>query len=219
MKNRCPRCGEKLSLLYLKQTCPKCGANLLYCDFEKRLEEDHAEAMRQEALATEFLDRLKLSSVKGPVQIIRLAALLLPILLTLLPVFKTNAGANLSLLSFVMGLVGGSLSLGQIKGDPACLYPFVFTAAVILTSLAAAIASLFSTDRAALVRNILFSAAGLAAGLVLTALSRANGASVRAGAVLILLDFALQIFLHKSADRKIRAKTAEKQADPHGAAG
>ena len=26
MDNKCPKCGEKLSVFYLKETCPKCGA-------------------------------------------------------------------------------------------------------------------------------------------------------------------------------------------------
>lgn len=54
MDNKCPKCGKKLSFLYIKQNCPDCGCDLLYYDMDKRLEED---AIKAEA-EFETLNRL-----------------------------------------------------------------------------------------------------------------------------------------------------------------
>ena len=47
MDNKCPKCGEKLSFFYMKQTCPKCGVNLLYYGIEDRLAEDAEKAKKE----------------------------------------------------------------------------------------------------------------------------------------------------------------------------
>ena len=44
---RCPKCGERLSFFYLKQTCPGCGADLLRYDMEGRLERDAERAAKE----------------------------------------------------------------------------------------------------------------------------------------------------------------------------
>lgn len=44
MDNKCPKCGKKLSIFYLKQNCPECGCNIMYYDMEKRLVEDSVKA-------------------------------------------------------------------------------------------------------------------------------------------------------------------------------
>ena len=44
MNNKCPKCGKKLSLLYLKQNCPECGCDLLNYDREASLERDAEKA-------------------------------------------------------------------------------------------------------------------------------------------------------------------------------
>lgn len=44
MDNKCPKCGKKLSIFYLKQNCPECGCNIMYYDMEKRLEVDSVKA-------------------------------------------------------------------------------------------------------------------------------------------------------------------------------
>lgn len=47
MDNKCPKCGEKLSVFYMKQTCPRCGANLLYYGIEERLAADAKKAQNE----------------------------------------------------------------------------------------------------------------------------------------------------------------------------
>lgn len=47
MENKCPKCGKKLSLFYVKQECDNCGCNLLYYDMENRLEQDARQAKEE----------------------------------------------------------------------------------------------------------------------------------------------------------------------------
>lgn len=49
MDNQCPKCGEKLKLLYFKPECPKCGCNIMYYNMESRLEAD-AKAVEEESI-------------------------------------------------------------------------------------------------------------------------------------------------------------------------
>ena len=47
MDNKCPKCGYKLSIFYLKPICPKCGCNIMYYNMESRLEEDAITAEKE----------------------------------------------------------------------------------------------------------------------------------------------------------------------------
>ena len=44
MDNKCPKCGKKLSLFYIKPECPECGCDINYYDYENRLEKDAEKA-------------------------------------------------------------------------------------------------------------------------------------------------------------------------------
>lgn len=59
MDNRCPKCGEKLKIFYLKPICPKCGCNIMYYNMDARLEEDSVKAEKEwsnlEKLLPKFL--------------------------------------------------------------------------------------------------------------------------------------------------------------------
>ena len=37
MENKCPKCGAKLSVFYLKPECPKCGCNIMNYNMEDSL--------------------------------------------------------------------------------------------------------------------------------------------------------------------------------------
>lgn len=51
---KCPNCNRMLSPLYFGTTCKNCGADLLYYNFDERLERDALKAAAQE----EKVDRL-----------------------------------------------------------------------------------------------------------------------------------------------------------------
>lgn len=57
MDNKCPKCGQKLGLFYMKQNCPNCGVNIMYYNMEERLEEDAAKAEAEYARFDEFIEK------------------------------------------------------------------------------------------------------------------------------------------------------------------
>ncbi|MGN0443292.1 MAG: hypothetical protein ACI4F5_01590 [Acutalibacteraceae bacterium] len=68
MDNKCPKCGEKLSIFYLKETCPHCGANIMYYNMDKRLEEDAAKAEAEYEKLSQFLDKITPKFIKKRMQ-------------------------------------------------------------------------------------------------------------------------------------------------------
>ena len=62
MSNKCPKCNEKLSPLYMKQNCPKCNTNLVYYNLDKRLEADHIQAMKEQETVDCVLNNIKTSA-------------------------------------------------------------------------------------------------------------------------------------------------------------
>lgn len=62
--DKCPKCGKKLSMFYVKQNCPDCGCDLLYYDMDKRLEEDAAQAEKEFEALEKFLDKVTPSFIK-----------------------------------------------------------------------------------------------------------------------------------------------------------
>lgn len=58
MDNKCPKCGEKLSLFYLKENCPKCGVNIMYYDMDRRLEEDAKKADEEYEKLGAFIEKV-----------------------------------------------------------------------------------------------------------------------------------------------------------------
>ena len=55
MENKCPKCGAKLSVFYLKPECPKCGCNIMNYNMEERLEADADKAEAEWAKAEKLL--------------------------------------------------------------------------------------------------------------------------------------------------------------------
>ncbi|MBQ7295865.1 MAG: hypothetical protein IJW86_06695 [Clostridia bacterium] len=58
MDNKCPKCGSKLSVLYIKQNCPECGCDLLYYNMEENLEKDAEQAEKEFEALAKFLDKV-----------------------------------------------------------------------------------------------------------------------------------------------------------------
>lgn len=209
MSNKCPKCGEKLSVFYLKQTCPKCGANLMYYDLDKRLEADHEKAMREQEAVDKFIYKLKLSSVGGAAQIIRLVLFFSPLLCMLLPMFVTADGFKVSLLSIIMGIVSSELPIDRLMSDMLYLFPAAVMICVIVFSLAVIISSLFSTGKRAFIRNMLFSLLNAAVFIAVTVLAVKNGAVISYGIYAVAVVYALEFLMHVIVNNKIKAKLNE----------
>ncbi len=57
MDNKCPKCGKKLSLFYIKPECPECGCDINYYDYENRLEKDAEQAEKEFQWVEEKLNK------------------------------------------------------------------------------------------------------------------------------------------------------------------
>lgn len=61
MENKCPKCGKKLSLFYIRQNCSRCGCDLLNYNREEALERDAEKAeeefARLDAVLSKFIKK------------------------------------------------------------------------------------------------------------------------------------------------------------------
>lgn len=64
MDNKCPKCGKKLSIFYLKEECPECGTNILYYDMENRLEKDAENAEAEYERLYALIDKIAPKFIK-----------------------------------------------------------------------------------------------------------------------------------------------------------
>lgn len=59
MDNKCPKCGKKLSIFYVRQNCPGCGCNIMYYNMEKRLDKDAQKAEKEWGKVQKTLGKIK----------------------------------------------------------------------------------------------------------------------------------------------------------------
>ncbi len=210
MSNNCPKCNEKLSPFYMKQTCPKCNTNLVYYDLDKRLQEDHERAMREQAAVDKVLNNIKTSAFGGKEQIFRFVMMFSPLLWMCLPMFTVkdfglnegNEDSNITLISIIMDIINGTLSFDDIFSKGEYLTSVITMVCIILFSLAVIVSSLFSVGEKALKRNMIFSTINFVVliGCVLWSLV---SCSISIGVIIIILTYILEFFLHKKIDKKL----------------
>ncbi len=70
MENKCPKCGKKLSVFYIKETCSDCGCNLMYYNMEKRLAEDEAKAEAEYKKLDDFITKVKSKFQKNKQEVV-----------------------------------------------------------------------------------------------------------------------------------------------------
>ena len=212
LNNKCPNCGESLSVFYLKQNCPKCNTNLLYYDLENRLEQDRIKAEKEVNAVNAFLYRLKLSSVCGVWQIIRLVLFFTPLLWMLLPVFtlkQSNSSFTFTLQGLIIGFVKGELQFDAVLNDKNYLLPLLTMVFIIIFSLAVIISSLFSCGKKSLVRNIIFSIINLAVLSVMTYLCVSSGLKIGTGLYIIFAEYIITFAMHYVCNTKIKLRIEE----------
>lgn len=210
--NKCPNCGEKLSPFYLKQECPKCKANLLYFRLEDRLEQDRIKAEKEVNAVNAFLYRLKLSSVGGVWQIVRLVLFFTPLLWMLLPVFTLNQGNSsftFTLQGLIIGFIKGELQFDAVLNNKLYLLPLLTMVFVIVFSLAVIISSLFSCGKKSLIRNIILSAVNLAVLSVMTYLCVSSGLKIGTGLYIIFAEYIITFAMHYVCNTKIKLRIEE----------
>ncbi len=81
----CPKCKQKISLLYLKQNCPHCDVNLRFYNFEENFYRDAKKAELSVARINMFIAHIKASFIGSRLTVARLCVMLLPIVSFLVP--------------------------------------------------------------------------------------------------------------------------------------
>lgn len=197
--SNCPKCNEKLSPFYMKQTCPKCDTNLVYYDLDKRLQADHEKAMREQAAVDRVLNNIKTSAFGGKLQIFRFILMFSPLLWMCLPMFKANDGEYITLISVIMGIINGGIPFD----NPSYLFPVITMVCIILFSLVVIISTLFSVGENAFKRNAILSTLNSVVLLTCMTLSVINGAHLKIGFAAVVFVYCCEFNLHKLVDRKI----------------
>ena len=199
--SNCPKCNEKLSPFYLKQNCPHCGANLMYYDFENRLQQDAEKVARESENFARIVSGIKRSSIGSAAAIIRLVSFFLPVVALLLPIFKMDFG-NVTVITILKSAMGGTDGFVWYAATILCLVDF---AAVIVCSLASLIASLFSFAKNGLKRNVIVSALGiiLFAGLYIAVIASDAEVNIAYGFFLIPILQIITVALHFAVNNKI----------------
>lgn len=147
--SECPKCKQKIGLLYLKQNCPHCGVNLRFYNFENNFYRDAKKAELSVAKINIFIAHLKASFIGSKLTVARLCVMLLPVVSFLVPYGKAvfsqpflNGSVSLS----AMGLYGAyeegylpyilSMTGGAVNGKAFTLLACAL-AAFLLSALAA----------------------------------------------------------------------------------
>ncbi len=186
MNNTCPKCGAKISPFYMKENCPHCNVNLLYYNLDKRLMEDEANAKKEVDADNHFVDMIKRGTVASPTLIIRLVLFFTPLASMCLPMYD-----GISLISLIIGLIKGSLTINEI------LMPLVSMALVIVLSLAVIISSLFSATKNGFVRNIIFSVMNLAVFIIIGVIIGSMGVGWYVTLCILIAEMILHIACQK----------------------
>lgn len=204
--SNCPKCNEKLSSFYFKQTCPKCGANLLYYNFEDNLKQDAQLADREWGAVDKLLSGIKASAIGSPIAVLRTISYFVSVLLLLVPCYVVQGlpVEKISLLSLIKMLVSGDLQFGTILSDKAVLLCFCAFVGVILIGLVSLVLSLFSYTKNGLKRNMALTLIDIAVFLVITlVINFSTGASISViGCLLVMASMFFTLALHKIVDNK-----------------
>lgn len=202
--SNCPKCDKKIGAFYFKQSCPHCGANLMYYDFDNRLKEDAAKAEEEWAAVGKLTDGIKKSAIGSLPAILRLLSFFVPVVALLMPTFKFNA-TNLTLVSIIKQVISSS---SDVFGNKALLLCLICFALAIVFALVNLVVSLFSYTKNGLIRNIVFSVAGIIAFVGVGIAAAAAGITIcnfggfYAAVVLMIIT----VVLHFAVNKKIKAE-------------
>ncbi len=202
MNNRCPKCNEKLSPLYMKQSCPKCNTNLVYYDLDNRLQADHEKAMKEQEAVDRVLNNMKSSAFGGGLQIVRFVLMFSPLLCMCLPMFRADNGDGITLINVIIGIIKGNLDFSA----PSRLFPFITMVCIILFSLSEIIASLFSNGKKAIGKIRIFAIINRLVFVVCIILSCVNGASISSGCFAVVIVYMITALLHNAVDKKLNSE-------------
>lgn len=195
MRNKCPKCEQKLSPFYIKQNCPSCGANLLYYKFSEQLEADSKNAEKEAEDAKNLVALIKRSVFSSPLLILRFILLFSPIAALCLPIFRA-AHKNLSLISFIMSIKVHGFDISTIISEKAYLFALLAMISVIAISLLAVIISLFFATKYGTAGNIIVLFGNTLFLGIFAILSCAFGGKAKIGLYVVFGLFVLLLLLN-----------------------
>lgn len=112
---KCPKCGTRLHLYNVSQLCPKCKVNLRFCDFEENFTREAKEAELGLARMHVKVRHMKVAFIGSKLSIVRLLAVIFPILGLLVP--SGSISLNLPFYSNSFTLSGLGLYTAYSNGE------------------------------------------------------------------------------------------------------
>lgn len=199
----------------MKQNCPKCNTNLVYYDLENRLQQDHEQAIKEQAAVDRVLNNIKVSAFGGTSQIIRFVLLFSPLLWMCLPMYsylnpETMESINISLITLIKSIIAtatgsdnGAMPFDMWLSEKAYLFTLITIACIIVLSLIEIISSLFSVGKNALKRNLIIHSINLIISLGMSLVPIADVFSSSIGLIFIWITYTSMIRLHIDIDKKL----------------
>ncbi len=199
-ENKCPKCGKKLGVFYLKPVCPECGTVIMQYNFDERLENDRINAEKEWQYVENLIAGIKKSAADTPYAVIRMLTLLMSVISLLLPVYKIE-NTNINLIYVIKSLIADS---SLVFSDTAMILCFISFASVVLSALVCLIISLFSFTKNGYKRNVIASGISIALFAVFSISVCVNGVFVHIGFFAVIVMQAITVFLHKKHDGAVK---------------
>lgn len=103
---KCPNCNGEIGRFELAPECKHCGANIFYCQQEKLLTNDAKKCELEFASFRILKEKLKTAFIGGPIQIMRIVAMVAAIGIIFIPFITFSASLPLFEAKFSLGAWG-----------------------------------------------------------------------------------------------------------------
>ncbi len=103
---KCPNCKGEIGRFELAPECKHCGANIFYCQQEKLLTDDAKKCELEFASFRILKEKLKAAFIGGPIQILRIVAMVAAIGIIFIPFVTLSASLPLFESKFSLGAWG-----------------------------------------------------------------------------------------------------------------
>jgi len=103
---KCPNCGGEIKRFDLAPNCKHCGVNIFYSQQKEFLARDAKKCELEYATARIIIERLKTNFIKGPLQILRIVAMLLAIGSIFIPFLTVSTNLNVVNPKFTFSALG-----------------------------------------------------------------------------------------------------------------
>ncbi|MBR6334647.1 MAG: hypothetical protein IKR90_00690 [Clostridia bacterium] len=110
---KCPKCGMEIPFYDLKPNCKHCGVNILYYTQNDGLMRDAKRTELEAGVARMVIARIKAEFIGGKLQVARLIAVILSVVVLMIPYAGTRYHVPLFEGSFSVGIIGLVQSIGN----------------------------------------------------------------------------------------------------------